>query len=345
MESHHVISSLLDIIAKMDKELGYIGPPENFSQENESSEIEILGYCEEHSTLTNFSYLDSSSRMITIKGVRVYMGSLFMSDPNFTLAIPQVIPTQFLALKASSSVLENISRDNIISSYVKVTSPAGIPYDQNYKDDNISDELRISLENYAISKSSSITIVDGPVIPGPNLTFLSEEYKSAFEKLINDRVNYFPTLIGVVKRLDMSYKLSKVKEFNQIIKKFSKIRPPDTKAIEIISQKGEDPFITPILKENWGSLVRYMVYVKVRNSVFRVESTNLDILCKGVNTTIDRSGVRGIPDFIEIADRISKRLSASIFILSFILGSKIGVSYDDWGKFWEASEEIREHDI
>lgn len=328
MEFGEVIKSLFEKLSLVDEP--YLGPsPTKVSEDYTPVEVEEeLGDCE---GLDTFAFLDSSSRTISVRGANIYIASLYANLIEEHVMIPLQTNVPFIAIKASEKVMELIKGDPTLSRIVAMHNVNGDPYTPEYKDDNILDELRISLENYAINKSNYVTIVDGPAIPGPYLKTLGQPYKSAYETLISQRK--MDKLIGIVKRLNQSWKLRR----SGLVKDLRLYNATDEVVVEYLG-RGKELYITPVLKEEVevrnSKYTRYMVYVKVREGVFRVESISKDLLCKGVATAVKYSSYRGIPEFIEVADKIAKRLSASAYILAFnVARATTGVNYEDWESF------------
>lgn len=338
MESYSLISLLIDYLSKIKPSL-YLPPPSITQSEEIGSSIQVVDRLDKCEPLDSFAYLDSSSRFLSYLGFRMYMSSVYINDKGEHISIPGLTETsQFIAIKSNVEALKMIESNKELSNIVSVKNILGLYYDEDYKDDNILDEMRISLENYGIKNAKSDTIfVDGPAIPGPYLPIVGEPYRQVFEILIKDRSPYFNRIVGVVKRLDISYKLSRIES---IKKALGGKRLPDNHVMTLMFPDNEI-HITDILSEDWAGYKRYMVYVKYRDYVYRVESTNKDLLCKGVATAIARAGVRGIPDFIEIADRMARKLSASTYIIGYLFGKeKLGVTYDETNKFNEVLKEF-----
>lgn len=325
MEFREVIKSLFSLLTSLDQPYLGVSPISNIEDWTTVQIVEELGECE---SLATFSYLDSSSRMMVVKGANVYFASLYANLVTEHLMIPQQVERPFMAIKASEEVRKLIEGDQVLSQLVAINNVNGEPYSEDYKDDNILNELRISLENYAIQKSKYVTVVDGPIIPGPNLQMVGEPYKSAFITLINQRKK--DNLIGIVKRLNYSRKLRR----SELIKEPKLYNATDDIVVEYLG-RGKEFYTTPILEEEvdigGNKYTRYMVYVKVRDGVFRVESLSKNLLCRGVYTARKYASYRGIPEFIEVADRLSKKLSASAFIFAFTIARiTTGVNYEDW---------------
>ncbi len=341
MEVDYAIKSLIKLLAEISYNESYLGTDLPSGIIDETSYITYENEIENCEPLDYFGYLDSSSRIINVRGANIYFASLYANDMGKHILIPLDASIPFIAIKGSDEVINKVKNFGFI-----VTENINhIPYTVNYKDDNILDELRIKLENYAINMSKSkVLIVDGPIFPGPYLKIVGEPYKSAFEKLNMERKT--DNLIGIVKRLSFTRKLSREENIRKKYKKLVEMGASDDIIVSEMG-KGFEKFVTPIYKEEveiaGNKFYRYMVYVKVRDSVFRVESRDKELLCKGVSTAIKNASIRGIPVFIEAADKISKRLSASTYLLSFTYAkSLIGVSYDDWNRYIEAVKDISE---
>ncbi len=337
-----VLGKLMRTLAQVSASEPYLGVTYRGDMGEPTSVFEegALPQCD---PFTKFSYLDSSSRMINVKGANIYFASLYGNDGGRHVMVPTYYSVPFIAMKASETTLTKVKTE--LGRFVLTENVNGERYTEDYKDDNILDELRISLENSFIGSSTNPVIVDGPVIPGPYLPMVGEPYKAAFEKLITQRKK--DRLVGVVKRLSFTRKLSREENVRSSMSKL--VGATDDVIVYEMAKRAGNPrvFFTPIYKESLDisgtNVTRYMVYVKVMDSVFRVESTDKDLLCRGAMTSIRDPSVRGIPNFIEVADRISKRLSASTFIMSFMMAkSLIGVNYEDWNTYNESVRDINE---
>jgi hypothetical protein len=329
MEVHQAVKELMEVLSKVSRRKPFLGL---FTSPGvEVGEVRIEGEMGQCDPFPSFAYLDSSSRVITVRGANVYMASLYVNTGRGHIAIPLETPVPFMAVKASDQVVQEI--ESSLPHLVRTRNVNGVPYLEDYKDDNVLDELRISLENYAIN-SQDLTVVDGPIYPGPFLGMVSEPYRSAFETLITQR--RVDRLVGVVKRLNMSRKLSRLLGIEGT---------DDVVVMEL--GKGRDVYVTPVLREDYRlsdrTLPRYMAYVKVGDSPFRVESADPSLLCGGVVTALRHPSYRGIPSFIEAADRLSRRLSAATFLISFTYAREmVGVNYDDWNRLREANLDLAE---
>ncbi|MEM1599443.1 MAG: DNA double-strand break repair nuclease NurA [Sulfolobaceae archaeon] len=333
MEAHELIRNLIETLSNITKYKPYLGVIEEKENIMDGGSVTIeeekVDKCD---PLPLFSYLDSSSRLIEVRGANIYIASLYGNLEGKHVTIPAQVEFPFIAIKASKDVVNEI-KNSSLSNLVRTENVNGVPYDASYKDDNILDELRISLENYFINKAG-ITIVDGPIYPGPYLPIVGEPYSSAFERLIKERKR--DNLIGIVKRLNFSRKISRVLNIDAT---------DDVVIMEL--GKGNQIYISPIFREDYPlsdtKLERFMVYVKVRDSVFRVESANKDLLCSGVWTALRDVSARGIPTFIETADKMARKLSAAAYIFAFSYAkSLIGVTYEDWNRLYLANVDLEQ---
>ncbi|QKR00719.1 DNA double-strand break repair nuclease NurA [Metallosphaera tengchongensis] len=333
MEFQDAVKDLMNLLSALVKSRPFLG--EITSAEVEAGTVEEVGNLEDCDPFKSFSYLDSSSRTLTVRGANIHMASLYAYNQGTHVMIPPQTSVPFIAVKASDEVLKAI--ESRLPNVVSVRNPDGVLYTPEYKDDNILDELRVNLENYVINQGN-VTIADGPVFPGPFLPTVGEPYRSAYETLIKARKT--DKLVGVVKRLSMTRKLSRVMNSKASIN-----ATDDVVMLEL--GRGKEVYLSPVLKEDHPLsdrvLTRYMVYVKVRDSVFRVESSDPSLLCPGVKTSLKSVSVRGIPTFIEVSDKLSRRLSASALLLSFGLAKEmVGVNYEDWNRVNQANLELME---
>ncbi|AWR96122.1 nuclease NurA [Acidianus sulfidivorans JP7] len=358
MEIHEAINNLIKTLSRISETKPFLSQLPEIPLEEEGHEVEVVGSLdisklnsltslheandENCPPFTSYSYLDSSSRTLNVRGANIHIASLYANVNGTHEMIPANVIQPFIGVKASKDVL--LSLESSLP-FVRVKNPNGYYYTEEYKDDNILDELRISLENYAINKGN-LTIVDGPIYPGPYLPSVGEPYRSAYVKLILERK--VDKLVGIVKRLSMTRKLTRLKtDLSKIKIDLPRINASDDVVMQYWG-KDKEVFISPVLKELFfldgnKTLTRYMVYVKVRDSVFRVESADLNLLCRGVSTALKDVSVRGIPTFIEIADKMSRKLSASALLLTFSLAKQfLGVNYDDWNRVNQANLELME---
>ncbi len=336
-----VIGRLMKALAEASKEEPYLGISQKVDTSDSTPVYEDgdMGECD---PLSDFAYLDTSSRVIQVKGANIFMASLYGNDNGTHVMVPSDSLVPFIAVKGSEKALEKVKAE--LGNLLVTRNVNGVEYDSEYKDDNILDELRISLENYFIESSRNAVLVDGPIVPGPYLEMVGEPYRSAFEELASRR--HKEKLVGIVKRLSFTRKLSREEN---VKRKFPKLlgSTDDIIVHQMSRSVKSDVFFSPVYKEELNlkgsSVTRYMVYVKVRDSVFRVESTDRNLLCRGAMASARNASIRGIPTFIEVADKISKRLSASAFVLSFIYArTMLGVNYEDWNSFVEATRDLND---
>ena len=299
----------------------------------------------------SFACLDSSSRSIGFHGFRVFFAGLALLTPRGVSIRPSnVVDVEFMALKSFENILVEIEKSGLD---VRVRSPIGEYYVEDYKDDNIGDELRLQIENIGLesivgsglSANIDFILVDGPVYPTPPIMFLKSfqgsKYVRAFEKLIRERLNILARreclAVGFVKRCGFSRKLYRdpvVREF--FTEKFGS--PPgeiwDPVIVECIVEKyfAEYSSSYPILllgpfKISYGldympDKVFWYVYVRMPrgNYVYRFEvlkedadKYGLDVVEETISKLLRSSSVNGVPLGIEIVDRLSKRLTAAIY--------------------------------
>jgi NurA domain. len=331
------LSDLIDLLQRQREKLGYIGP-EQFSQSaDEAISVSIEGDLGKENLVPSWpecvAYLDSSSRSITMKGVRITLGGLFLNDCGHHVALPLSSlrgSPPFLAVKASRDALLAVESSGL----AWVRSPIGELYLGDYKDDNVGDELRLRLENWAIGAAKApLVLMDGPLVPGVRLDVLPQRYREAYDVLIKEREPHMSRLAGVVKRLNMSWKLHRAG-----LDKGGR-SGPDPEVMDRLCGS-TDPCFSPVLRED-TPLTRYMVYVRLRGNTVRVEATSRDNLRSALAMVLTHRGYRGVPTFIETADRISRRLSASVYSLAFLYGlPKLGVEYDEWSKFEDVRREL-----
>jgi len=241
--------------------------------------------------------------------------------------------------------------------------------ENEYKLDDIADELRTESETVGLQealKDHEYVIADGPIYPTPlELTeqiALDTEarkmHRIAYGKLVNERIQILNgKVVGVVKRLENSEKLYSV---NEIKKMIGNTNSKDVTILEMLDEKyckSDFPYICVIgpfeiqynLKVDYeGKIVldnappKYSYYVIIRrnkmiNPTFlRLESISEKMTKEPedndylhvVLSSISEKTL--LPTYIEIVDRMSKRLTKAMFVYAFELASgKLNIVHDD----------------
>lgn len=211
-------------------------------------------------------YIDSSSRNIgfnpsrfTVTGLALKAGSLFKLVPD----IHGEWATCFLGVKSTIPVLERIEKENL--GFIAVKNIVGEYYDVDYKDDNIGDELRLSLENNALKHLTTsdlvdVVVIDGPVYYTPQVLFhdnwKNNKYARAFHKLLEHRVKILREskvpVVGFVKRVEYSHKLARCNEIKRLLQERLGKEPsptiPDPLIIEyIVESHVRPPLMQPVI--------------------------------------------------------------------------------------------------
>jgi len=354
-----IVELVVEELSKAEKDLVYLGSePMGVGSEDLGTRIELaedLGRSAVEYTLGEAleppygGFVDSSSRSISYPGVRVFIGSCYARDGARHILIPQGPGPPFLAIQAGRRAIEELRRR--VAGLAYVESPSGEPYDEGYKADNIHDELRLRLENAVLgSMASPRILIDGPIYPVQlaMARAFGEEYYRAFERLYRERLPHIGRLIGVVKRLDQTYKLIRVGEVYEAYTRSGGkgVKAPDPVVMSRIAG-GRRIYILGILREEFAGLgQRYMVYTYVRTPsgprVFRLEALEKDIVIRAAGYCIKNLSISGLPIDIEVADRISKKLSASIYVALYTMGSpKLGLTHDESVKISQVLGELR----
>ena len=326
-----------------------------------------------------FCSIDSSSRSIGFIGFRLFVCGLSVFGPMGVVVVPGVgnVGACFLALKSFRDFLVSVEEANV---GVRVKSVVGEYYVEDYKDDNICDELRLELENYGLTNIVSryvdlidFVLVDGPVYPTPPVMFLKgsdSRYVGAFRELIRRRVEIIKKLgrpvIGVVKRCEYSRKLCRV---DRVVDYFRKVYSRDVGCsvedpviVELIARKtmGEEyysgivlgPFTVSYDLDYMPPKVFWYICLNTPRgySIFRVEVLKrhyerfgedyIESLVMWVSSNIS---FRGIPVGIEIPDRYSRRLTAALYkeIVNRSYGL-LNLTYDESNKYASVLRELEE---
>ncbi|MDM7274746.1 MAG: DNA double-strand break repair nuclease NurA [Thermoprotei archaeon] len=181
--------------------------------------------------------LDSSSRVLETSAADIIIGGVSVSSsrgfPGFTWpswgepVFKDVHPIFYLLPNFEGSI-------ELGDPLVSTVNSAGIPFDINYSVGEAADEMRVSMENWALRCSldvvedleDPVVMVDGPlytVVKALVLKGVSENVSAVWAKLLNERVEAIKALesrgvpvIGVVKRVEKSTILSKTRGFSYL---------------------------------------------------------------------------------------------------------------------------------
>ncbi len=304
--------------------------------------------------INEISSVDSSTRYLRDITVGIVMTgmAIFSSKKGLVLA-PYDKEIRFIGISANKDVLMKI--ENIINKkHIALTNSVGEYFGEEYRLDDVADELRLEAENSAIDDMSGLIVMDGPIYPTPleltNAFEFSNEsresHRKAYASLVKERLDKIKDkkVIGIVKRLENSKKLYKLNEIQKILGKLPPITDPEVLRLLYPKLcKGENicvlgPFELSYQIDVDGILnnvpPKYAYYVIVKrpvgpSSYFRVESLDLNTL-QSLKNVFLRISDRGIPTWIEIVDTASKKISSSLFIIGYQISSSfLDIIHDD----------------
>ena len=328
----------------------------------------------------SIAYLDSSSRSIgfniarlVITALAIYINGTIRSIPS-PANMPEDTPP-FIAVKSSENLLRKIESHK----YIAVKNVVGTYYDLDYKDDNIADELRMSLENYGLRLLSheeiDVVVIDGPIYQTPQIMLRAPNntYGRTFLKLVTERVNVVEGIdkpvIGFVKRVEYSRKLARCDEIREIIKRRLRrevgtdvadpliveyilediVRPPLMKLVIIgpltLRYEVSNKDISKILREKvyWyigrKTLTGYQI---ARIEVLRKHwDKHRNIIEDMIKHLVSTLSMRAVPLGIEVVDRASRKLTALIYIAIYQkLSNTLSLSYDEYSRVSEVYREL-----
>ncbi len=266
--------------------------------------------------------LDSQSSMIRFESADAYVvAGALVGEEN--LLVPGGVKARWLGLRLRFKVNEDsiINLENEADGYVLLKSNTlGRVFDGSYNEEAVRDEVRTEVEvklteaYRAINAKDSLLLIDGPIFPTPRvLTMVGNPYAGVYEDFIKRRVNAVNGIqaVGVVKRISQSTYYSRCKGFSvdddTLIKN------------EAVKQFGDRRFFTAMagpLEITINGHTKHAWYVASRIgkeiNVIRVEALNADLAEKGAIRSAAYMGMDGVPIPISIADRLSRRLNASL---------------------------------
>lgn len=293
--------------------------------------------------------IDSSSRYLRDPSVNIVLVGLgVISNKEGVKVGPFQIETNYMSIGTFEELLKQLNVDKGI----RVKNYVNEYYREDYKIDDIADELRLENENVALKMEKDnhdLIILDGPLYPMPlelqQMQLESEgrkRHQDAYVRLTEERISCLKdNVIGVVKRLETSYKLYKEDKIKEILK----VRYPinDAEILNQIKMKYglRESFLVGPFKLEYSSILlsytpsRYAYYLLLTNplgmtSTFRIEGLKLDSLENLLPFIVNRVSQRLIPTYIELADNLSKRASASLLITAYqVLSTMLSINHDD----------------
>jgi hypothetical protein len=313
--------------------------------------------------------VDGSSRRLGSPRFRVFLAGVAVYGGKAPLWLyPQLTGltegAKFIGVKAPEKVLrEEIEKHDELSNYVKVKFEDGNTYfHERANEEDVSDDVRMSLESWAIEKLAGelgngyAVVLDGPLYLGVKVK----------EKLAERRVNAIGRLkdrgvpvVGVVKRVENSKKLCGKDVANALSKSVDasiNVDPNhcnDPLVIQVVGKKmakgvGDVLLIGPFKQRHNKSAssnitnyafperVFWYVYSGLGPRVFRIETLDsmysndgfrgiIDGLVTWLASSIDKSG---IPYIIDVADHFAKQLTRSMYVLFYDTAKIMNVAFN-----------------
>jgi len=367
-----IFNELLDRLTKADVDIGLSEP---YNDENDSlfitepmrelQVLHVLGLG--RSVDVRVVVVDGSSRRLGSPRFRVFLAGVAVYGDNTPLWLypmtELVEGVKFIGVKAPEKVLGEIEKHDWLKYYVKVKFEDGNTYfHERANEEDVSDDVRMSLESWAIEKlarelgNGYVVVLDGPLYLGVKVK----------EKLAARRVNAIRKLeergvpvLGVVKRVENSRKLcdkNVVNALNKSVNANINVDPNhcnDPLVIQVVGKKmakgvGDVLAIGPfkqrhnksassnIMNYAFPERVFWYVYSGLGPRVFRIETLDsmysndgfrniIDGLVTWLASSIDRSG---IPYIIDVADHLAKQLTRSMYVLFYDTAKIMNVAFN-----------------
>ncbi|MCG2880672.1 MAG: DNA double-strand break repair nuclease NurA [Vulcanisaeta sp.] len=351
-----------------------LGPSEPYNDEDDSlfitepmGELQVLHVLGlgRRSPDVRVVVVDGSSRRLGSPRFRVFLAGVAVYGGNTPLWLYPMTKlfegVKFIGVKAPKKVLGEIENDRELTHYVKVKFENSNTYfHERANEEDVSDDVRMSLESWAIEKLAGelgngyAVVLDGPLYLGVKVK----------EKLAARRVNAIRGLeergvpvVGVVKRVENSRKLCDKNVVNALSKSVNANLGVDLNhcndplMIQVVGKKmakgvGDVLLIGPfkqrhnkssnIMNYTFPERVFWYVYSGLGPKVFRIETLSsmysndefrniIDGLVTWLASSIDRSG---IPYIVNIADHFAKQLTRSMYLLFYNIAKARDVAFN-----------------
>ncbi len=188
--------------------------------------------------------VDSSTRQIELPQGSILVGAVAITlNASYTIEYPSKIDST-LTIKGPGFIVPLLPRQfDDINPILLTSNPAGYNYDGTYSIEQALDELRLRLENWALKQvvprileqlarkdTFPVILVDGPIYPITMAHEKTRDYKNkyieAWHRILEERLKIIDTLeamgipiIGIVKRLDKSLVLDRVKKSSKSLER------------------------------------------------------------------------------------------------------------------------------
>jgi len=367
-----IFNELLNRLTKADVSLG---PSEPYNDENDSlfitepmgklQVLHVLGLG--RSVDVRVVVVDGSSRRLGSPRFRVFLAGVAVYGGNTPLRLypmtELVEGVKFIGVKAPEGVLKEIENDRKLRHYVKVKFEDGNTYfHERANEEDVSDDVRMSLESWAIEKLAGelgngyAVVLDGPLYLGVEIKReLAKRRVNAIDRLEDRGV----PVVGVVKRVENSRKLcgkDVVDALSKSVNASINVDPNhcnDPLVIQVVGKKmakgvGDVLLIGPfkqiynkrasrdIRNYAFPERVFWYVYSGLGPRVFRIETLDsmysndkfrniIDGLVTWLASSIDRSG---IPYIIDVADHFAKQLTRSMYVLFYDAAKIMNVAFN-----------------
>jgi len=366
-----IFNELLNRLTKADVSLGLSEP---YNDENDSlfitepmrelQVLHVLGLG--RSVDVRVVVVDGSSRRLGSPRFRVFLAGVAVyggKTPLWLYPLAKLMKgVKFIGVKAPEKVLrEDIEKHDKLSNYVKVKFEDGNTYfHERANEEDVSDDVRMSLESWAIEKlarelgNGYAVVLDGPLYLGVKVKEkLAERRVNAIRKLEERGV----PVVGVVKRVENSRKLcgkDVVDALSKSVDASINVDPNhcnDPLVIQVVGKKmakgvGDVLVIGPfkqrhnkssnIMNYTFPERVFWYVYSGLGPRVFRIETLDsmysndgfrniIDGLVTWLASSIDRSG---IPYIVNVADHFAKQLTRSMYLLFYNIAKARDVAFN-----------------
>lgn len=338
------VFSLVGVLDELISNVGELASPEPVDT-SESSDFEVL--CNRDFEVKKLGDvkvdqpvmgLDSHSRVLRFLGVDVHVvtGAL-VGGANYLIPGPGVSGVKWIGLKLRFNPTDEGILNSINNNFYVRSGYLSEYFTGSFNDEAVRDEVRnyVEMKLIELAKAANdyVLLIDGPIFPTPRvLSMTDNKYAELYRGIIKDRVGAISgaKAVGVVKRLGQSHYLARYfKACGADVPMVDDV----TLAIKRVSSTFstfETAYLGPIVLDVEGYR-KYMWYLvrRLGNNVrvVRIEGLNEDIATLGRDYVGKLMTVSGTALPIHIADKIARRLNASVVNLIYSLRPN-GLTYE-----------------
>ncbi len=328
------LNEIVNTILKISKMLGDVVEEDKVDTSEDVKEgcinVEyvdnIVDKIEKPRDLKKFWGLDASIRTLKLTGIDIIIVSGALVGSRLYIE-PKIIDTRWICIRPRCKASEDLKQllENLSYKFYTKSRLVDRVFDGTYSEEVLQDELRVSMENSMIKlwDRTGILIIDGPLFHAPRIiSSIDNIYAKVYIELTKERLNllkgFEDKVVCIVKRLSQCRYLARLEcvgatdDYVAIIKANKILKRREVSSVFIGTLR------LSISVQDY-EFEKYMGYIVSRAgdvfNVIRIETLDLEFLYDIKDYIAQILTPSGVPKTIELADKLCKKVSSSIFTI------------------------------